>query len=233
MERREFLEAKFPSEKIILRYNGIESRATSPSHTRGAFRAKWKLPPDEPLILFLSRLIPRKGADLLVEAFAQACPERGNLIIAGPEGESGYRAYLESCAGKSGVGNRVIFPGPLYGSEKHDLYGDADVFALPSRYENFANVAAEAMACGVPVILSENCGISELVRKEQAGLIVPTEKNEVAAAIRSLLSEPDLYQRLQAGCARLVAGLSWEELTKQMESAYKTIAEKNRETREP
>jgi glycosyltransferase involved in cell wall biosynthesis len=231
IERQELLGAKFPSSKIVLRYNGIESPTVSPE--RGTFRAKWKLLPEEPLILFLSRLIPRKGADLLIEAFAEACPNQGRLVIAGPEGEPGYRSYLETCAAKSGVQNRVTFTGPVYDDEKNALYRDADVFVLPSRYENFANVAAEAMAFGVPVILSDTCGVSELVRKEQAGLIVPVERNKIAAAIRSLLSDSDLYRRSQAGCARLVEGLSWHQLTSQMEAAYETVAKKNRQTTEP
>jgi glycosyltransferase involved in cell wall biosynthesis len=233
IERRELAAAGFPSEKILLRYNGIEAVAPSASQTRGSFRAKWKLPLDEPMILFLSRLIPRKGADLLIEAFAQACPGKGRLVIAGPEGEAGYRAYLEGCAAKSGVENRVIFPGPVYDDEKNALYRDADLFVLPSRYENFANVAAEAMACGVPVILSDTCGISELVQKEQAGLVVPVEKNQIAASIRSLFADPHLYRLLQAGGARLVAGLNWEKLSTQMEDAYEIITEKNLQKKEP
>jgi glycosyltransferase involved in cell wall biosynthesis len=233
IERQELLEAKFPTEKIVLRYNGIDSPAASSSYAPGTFRAKWKLPSGEPLILFLSRLIPRKGADLLIEAFAQACPDQGRLVIAGPEGEAGYRSYLESCAAKSGVRERIIFTGPVYDDEKNALYRDADVFVLPSRYENFANVAAEAMAFGVPVILSDRCGVSELVRKEQAGLVVPVETNEVAAAIGSVLSDRDQYRRFQAGCTHLVEGLGWDHLTRQMEDCYEIIAKKYLQTTEP
>ena len=233
IERHELLAARFPSDKITLRYNGIEAPIASTTQTEDSFRTKWKLSPDEPLILFLSRLIPRKGADLLIEAFAQACPERGRLVIAGPEGESGYLAYLEGCSAKSGVRDRIIFVGPVFDRDKNALYRDADVFVLPSRYENFANVAAEAMASGVPVILSENCGISELVRKEHAGLIVRREESEIAAAIHSLLSDSDLYRRLQNGGARLIAGLNWNQLTIQMENCYGTIAKKNLQIEEP
>jgi glycosyltransferase involved in cell wall biosynthesis len=89
------------------------------------------------------------------------------------------------------------------------------------------------MAFGVPVILSDRCGVSELVRKEQAGLVVPVETNEVAAAIRSVLSDRDQYRRFQAGCTHLVEGLSWDHLTRQMEDSYEAIAIKNRQTTEP
>ena len=91
------------------------------------FASKWGISADEPLILFLSRLIPRKGADILIEAFAQRCPDSGRLVIAGPEGEPGYRAQLEKCAQDSGVAARVIFTGPLYTTKKRSRsLADAD-----------------------------------------------------------------------------------------------------------
>ena len=175
------------AEKIVIRYNGIDASSCTSLPPRGGFRAKWGISPDEPLILFLSRLIPRKGADILIESFAQACPESGRLVIAGPEGEPGYRAYLEKCARKSGVETRVIFTGAIYDEEKKAALADADIFALPSRYENFANAAAEAMACGIPVIITDSCGIRSLV-EGQAGLVIPPEKEALAGALRKCLT---------------------------------------------
>ena len=170
------MEAGVPQAKIAIRHNGIDNDLRSITHARGRFRSQWGISKDEPLILFLSRLIPRKGADLLIEAFAQASPISGRLVIAGPEGESGYRAQLEACARKSGVGARVLFTGPVYDEEKSSLLADADIFVLPSRYENFANVAAEAIAYGVPVIITPFCGIRSLV-DGRAGLVVAPEKD--------------------------------------------------------
>ena len=147
-----------------MRYNGVDAEAFSGMPSRGTFRAKWGLSQDEPLILFLSRLIPRKGAELLIEAFAKACSETGRLVIAGPEGET----WLSCLSGKARQRIRRRPPGLLSAAlcmtkEKKAALRDADLFVLPSRYENFANVAAEAMACGVPVIVSDACGISSLV----------------------------------------------------------------------
>jgi len=71
---------------------------------------------------------------------------------AGPEGEVGYAAFLRERARTLGVEHRVLFLGPLYGVEKRAALVDADVFALPSRYENLGNTAAEAIACGTPVM---------------------------------------------------------------------------------
>ncbi len=159
MEQQELLEEGVPAEKIVIRYNGIDPGSFTSPPPRGGFREKWNVSPDEPLILFLSRIIPRKGADMLIESFAEACPLAGRLAIAGPEGEPGYLAQLKACAKKSGGEARVIFTGPLYDEEKKAALADADLFVLPSRYENFANAPAEAMACGVPVIITDACGI--------------------------------------------------------------------------
>jgi glycosyltransferase involved in cell wall biosynthesis len=193
--------------------------------THGAFREKWNIPHEEPLILFLGRLIPRKGADLLVETFAQVCPEFGRLVIAGPEGEPGYLAYLKRCATASGAERRVLFTGPVYDEEKRALLTDADLFVLPSRYENFANAPAEAMACGVPVIITNACGIRSLV-EGQAGLVITSEREALADALRSLLHDKDLYARFKEGGRRVAEQLSWNRLTERMEGYYSEVLEK-------
>jgi glycosyltransferase involved in cell wall biosynthesis len=225
MERDELLTDGVPPGKVVVRYNGIDAGPQMPPPIRGAFRAKWNVSPGEALILFLSRLIPRKGADILIEAFAQVCAESGRLVIAGPEGEPGYRAYLEKCAKESGVAARVIFTGPVYYDEKKALLADADLFVLPSRYENFANAPAEAMACGVPVIITNACGIRSLV-EGRAGLVIAPEKEELAEALLSLIHDKALYARFKEGCRQVADELSWNHLTEQMEAYYDDVLAK-------
>jgi glycosyltransferase involved in cell wall biosynthesis len=222
MEESELLEDGVPRGKLEVRYNGIDAVSREPLSPTGSFRAKWGIPRDEPLILFLSRLIPRKGADILIDAFVEACPASGRLVIAGPEGEPGYRAELEKRAEGSGARARIIFTGPIYDEEKGAALADATIFALPSRYENFANVAAEAMAAGVPVIISEFCGIRSIV-EGQAGLVIPVERAALTEALRKLLSDAALYARFQEGCARAAAQLSWDSLTEKMERYYAQV----------
>jgi glycosyltransferase involved in cell wall biosynthesis len=220
LERQTLIEDGVPAAKVVIRYNGVDSDlAARTAAVRGRFRQKWAIASDEPLVLFLSRLIPRKGADVLIEAFARACPQAGCLVIAGPEGEPGYRAYLEKCAEDSGAARRVLFAGPLYDDEKMAALADADVFVLPSRFENFANVAAEAMACGLPVIVSDACGIASLVEGE-AGLVVPPRAQVVADALRTMIDDKNLYSRSKAGCRRVADRLSWDYLAEQMEGHY-------------
>ncbi len=222
LEERELMEDGVPRDKIGMRYNGTESDLTTSAPARGGFRSKWNISAEEPLILFLSRLIPRKGAEPLIEAFAQACPNSGRLVIVGPEGEPGYRAKLEKCARDSGVVARVLFTGPLYQDQKRSVLADADIFALPSQYENFANVVADAIACGVPVIISPFCGIRSLV-DGRAGLVVAPEKKALAAALERLLHDKLLYARLRDGCREVSSRLNWDLLTEQMEGYYKGV----------
>lgn len=228
MEQQELLADGIPSAKVVVRYNGIDSNLVASLPPRGSFRAKLHISPEEPLILFLSRLIPRKGADILIEAFVRACPESGRLVIAGPEGEPGYRGYLERCAKESGAEARVLFTGGVYDDEKGALLADADVFVLPSRYENFANAAAEAMAAGIPVIITDSCGIRSLV-EGRAGLVIPPEKEALVEALHTLVHDKGLYARLKEGCHRTADQLSWDHLAEQMEGHYTQVLARSNE----
>ncbi len=219
LERQELLEDGVPAQKLIVRYNGIDNETFAVRPIRGTFRAPWGIAPDEPLVLFLSRLIPRKNADMLIEAFAQACPKSGRLVIAGPEGVPGYLEKLKSVASECSVESRVIFTGPLYDEAKVAAMTDADVFVLPSRYENFANAPGEAVACGVPVIVTDTCGISTLI-DGRAGLVIKPELNPLVDALRALLTDRDIHDKFKRGCRTVADELSWHELARQMETYY-------------
>jgi len=231
LEQQELLDEGTPSEKVVVRYNGIDAGASATASSRSAFRAKRNIPPGEPLILFLSRLIPRKGAELLIEAFAQACPDSGRLVIAGPEGELGYRAHLEKCAANSGVAARVIFTGALYDEEKKAAFAEADLFVLPSLYENFANVAAEAMAYDVPVIITPYCGIRSLVEDAHAGLVVLPEKQPLAESLNKMIHDEILRKQQKEGCRAVTEKLSWDRLAEQMERYYDEAIQANNGSR--
>jgi len=227
LEQHELIEDSVSPLKVVVRHNGVDLGSDRAEFHRGSFRMKHGISMNEPLILFLSRLIPRKGADILIHAFSKACPESGYLVIAGPEGEPDYLAFLKKCAVDSGAVGRVIFAGPLYENEKKAVLGDADLFVLPSRYENFANVVAEAIAYDVPVIISPLCGIRPLV-EGRAGLVVNPDRDALASAIHRLIQDTSLYRQLKEGCKEVAAQLSWDRLTQQMEQYYvEALASKN------
>jgi len=219
LEREDLRAAGVPSQKVLLRFNGIDREEFNKLPPFGAFRKSVGIPDDERLILFLGRLIPRKGADLLIEALPQISDGRIKLVIAGPEGESGYLAFLRDKAQTLGVDQRVLFPGPLYEDSQKAAFVDATVFALPSRYENFGNTVAEAIACGTPVVVSDRCGIAPLV-DQRAGLVTAYDSKALARTLDELLSNPTLYQRLRSGCRQVAEEISWEGLVRGMQDSY-------------
>ena len=108
---------------------------------------------------------------------------------------------------------------------KWAAYRDADVFVLPSQNENFGNSAAEAVAAGTPVIVTEQCGIAPLLADE-AGLVVGHDQAALSTALERILIEPGLGSRLAAGCANVTLRLGWDEPVEDMEKLYATLASK-------
>jgi glycosyltransferase involved in cell wall biosynthesis len=139
-------------------------------------------------VLFLSRLHPKKGADLLLRAWARLGSKRSgwNLMIAGPD-ENGYQAALVAEAGRLGLGDTVKFLGPVYGDAKWDLIRGADLFVLPSHSENFGNVVVEALSQGVPVITTHGTPWRDLAEKG-CGWWVPTSETALEGALAEALA---------------------------------------------
>ena len=216
-----------PRTRLVLRRNGVEIPSTWPE--RGTFRKAQGILPEEKLVLFLGRLSIKKSPDLLLEAFAELSGRSSGipmrLIYAGPD-EGRLRSELEQMAEHLGVRSRVQFAGPIFGATKWAAYRDADVFVLPSQNENFGNTAAEAVAAGTPVILTEQCGIAPLLADE-AGLVVGHNKAAIAKALERMLNEPELASRLAAGCANVTSRLNWDEPVLAMEMLYTMLASKH------
>jgi glycosyltransferase involved in cell wall biosynthesis len=127
-----------------------------------------------------------------------------------------------------GINERLLFLGPLYGDAKWAALQDADVFVLPSQNENFGNAAAEAIAVGTPVIVTDQCGIAPLVR-DQAGLVVPYEREALTEALWCLLTDDPLRERFRQGCRKVAETLSWDEPAAQMEQLYEALRGVKRE----
>jgi glycosyltransferase involved in cell wall biosynthesis len=224
----ELVAGGIPRAKIELRRNGVLAPRELPE--RGTFRAKQGLPAEAVVVLFLGRLSVKKSPELLLEAFAQLPPEMGGravwLVFAGPD-EGGMLAWLENQATKLGVRARVIFTGSVFGDEKWAAYRDANVFVLPSQNENFGNTAAEAAACGTPVVVTENCGIAPLLA-ETAGIVVRHETSEVAKAVKEVLFDGELRERLAQGARSAASRLGWDEPVSEMERLYAKFAKTTR-----
>jgi glycosyltransferase involved in cell wall biosynthesis len=229
-ERQEFLEGGIADSKIVVRRNGIDIPAQFPP--TGSFRSQWNIPNGAKLVLFLGRLVSKKSPDLMLEAFSQ-WNRRGNrsqgsvLVIAGPDEGDGFRPRLEANAAQMGLNGNVLFTGPLYGDAKWAAYRDADVFVLPSQNENFGNTAAEAVASGTPVLVTDRCGIAPIV-DQRAGLVVPHDRTALEAGLAQILDDSAVAARLRVGCEAVAKSLSWAEPLAQMETLYQELISERR-----
>jgi glycosyltransferase involved in cell wall biosynthesis len=225
-ERDELVAGGLLASKIVLRRNGVETPGRLPE--RGQFRRKLGIPETAKVILFLGRLSAKKSPELLLKAFVglenvgPTVQQPLHLVFVGPD-ESGMRATLTQLARNSGLTQQIHFCGPLEGEAKWSAYRDADVFVLPSQNENFGNTAAEAVAAGTPVVLTDQCGIAPLLQ-DVAGLVVHHDEQELRGALRRLLTDAHLYRRFQEGCAKALQGLGWGEPVHDMEVIYSRLA---------
>lgn len=146
-------------------------------------------------LLFLSRIHPKKGCDLLIRAFAEELaqvPPDVDLVIAGPD-QVGLTPKLKALAKKLGVAERIHWPGMLSGEVKWGAFRSAEAFILPSHQENFGIVVAEAMACATPVLMSDKVNIWREIAASNGGLVEPDTVDGTRNLIRHffVLSEQE------------------------------------------
>lgn len=141
------------------------------------------------ILLFISRIHPKKGVDILLEAFASvaSCDSDLHLVIAGPD-QVGLQAKLQQRAVDLGIVDRVTWPGMLTGDLKWGAFQSAELFCLPSHQENFGIVVAEAIACGLPVAIAEPINISSVVAAAGAGIVHPDSAAGTTLALRQWLA---------------------------------------------
>jgi glycosyltransferase involved in cell wall biosynthesis len=145
-------------------------------------------------LLFLSRLHVKKGCDLLIEAFGRIAASDPTLylVMAGPD-QTGWKAELERRAQALGVGDRIIWPGMLKGDLKWGAFFAAEAFLLPSHQENFGIAVAEALACSLPVLISDKVNIWREIVADGAGLVATDTPEGVEDLLRrwAVLSDAD------------------------------------------
>ncbi len=153
---------------------GTNKPTGDPAGQRAAFYAKVPAVEGQRFLLFLSRIHEKKGCDLLLAAFASiaARADQLHLVVAGPD-QVGLQAKLEEQARRLGIADRVHWPGMLGGDVKFGAFYAADAFVLPSHQENFGIAVAEALACGRPVLISDQINIWRDIVADQVGLVEP------------------------------------------------------------
>lgn len=204
--------------------NGIFAEEIDSLPPPGRFYARHPALEDRPYVLFLGRLHYKKGLDYLAEAFkiaAAACPEV-RLVVAGPDG--GARGDFDRRIADAGLAERVHVIGPIYGAAKFEALVDCACFCLPSRQEGFSMAIVEALASGVPAVISAPCHFPE-VASAGAGLVTPLDARAVAAALTRVLQDADLRSRMgRAGRELIAARYTWPTIAEQALQAYGRFA---------
>jgi len=223
--RAAFLKLRAPSFVVP---NGVDWDRFKSLPGRGAFRATHRLG-DAPLVLFLGRLHFKKGFDLLIPAFdavRRDIPD-AQLVIVGPENDDfgqKVRGWVEG----RGLTKVVHFVGHLDGSDVIQAYVDADVFVLPSYTENFGMTVVEAMACGLPVVISDQVNIHQDVAKSGGGVVTRCDVDEIAQALTVLLKDKNLRSSMgEKGRQFVQQRYTWSIIVDAMTREYEKVIQRS------
>ncbi len=177
----------YPAERIVVAHNGVDAERFRPAEgvaDREALRQGLGIGPAEVLVLFMGRGFARKGLESLLAAMARASARGGGfrLVVAGSGASEGWQRK----AGRLGLAAGVQFVGVVPDPEVY--YRAADVFALPTHFDPFANATLEAMASGLPVVTTRLNGVSEIIRPGQDGILIegPEDVQGLADALLEL-----------------------------------------------
>jgi len=228
-QRAAFLGLRAPSFVIP---NGIDWNRYAQLPARGAFRTALGLG-DAPLVLFLGRLHPKKGLDLLIPAFETIWRRVAGtqLAIVGPENDD-YGQQVRAWVAEHGLTEAVHFVGHLDGADVIQAYVDADVFVLPSYTENFGMTVVEAMACALPVVISDQVNIYAEVVQSGAGLVTRCDADEVAEAVIALLVDSDRRGVMGwAGREAAQTRYTWPNIVDALSREYASVIRKRKTNR--
>ena len=195
--------------------------------TPEAILSHLEIQPNVPIILFLSRIEPKKGLDILIPALEKVLATGLNFqfILAGsnpqdPEYETKIKQQIQSSA----LAEKTIISGFVTGEIKTALLTKADLFVLPSYYENFGIAVAEAMAVGTPVIISKGIYIWEDVETAEAGWVGNGTIDEISSLIETALTNPQECQRRGLNAQNYaLTYYSWDAIAQQMIQAYQGL----------
>jgi D-inositol-3-phosphate glycosyltransferase len=206
---------------------GVDHAFFGPGHRPQARRALG-LAPQTPLLLFVGRIQPLKGADVAVRTLAAMtdAPDAHLLVVGGPSGPRGeeHLASLWKLVDDLGLADRVRFEDP----QPHELlstyYRAADVCVVPSRSESFGLVALEAAACGTPVVAAAVGGLTTLVEDGRTGYVVdPSTPEAFAAAISAILADPLLAERLATAAVVRARRYTWAQSASLLRATYEEL----------
>lgn len=228
--------------KVVVVPNGVFLEEIDPLPGAGEFQRSHPELGGDPFVLFLSRLHPIKGLDILVEAFARVLERLQHptptpsstpdakalatvlprLVIVGPD--FGMEASIRERAARLNISDRVHLTGPIFGRGKYEAMVDCACFCLPSGHEAFSVAIAEAMACGACVVISPECHLPE-AEQAGAGLVVERDAGKLADALERVLSDETGRRAMGAAGRKLVEDrFTWTRVAEALVATYRGVS---------
>jgi D-inositol-3-phosphate glycosyltransferase len=195
------------------------------------------IPPNDRMVLYVGRIEPLKGLDVLIEAMGRFCQhhkvDQSHLYLsiiggepdASPEKMTSEMSRLQALREKYGISDMITFLGKRSQDTLPYYYSAAEVVVVPSHYESFGMVALEAMACGTPVVASQVGGLAYLVQDGVTGFTVPVgDPESLCIHLKDLLNDRKLRQRMGEQAADFAHQYAWEEIATQMVNLYRKVS---------
>lgn len=232
-EERQLAETSLGLNHAVVIPLGIDMERLQDRGLKEIFRRHHPSPDDSPYLLSLSRIHPKKNIELLLEVFLSLAAEsefsNWRLVIAG-DGEADYIDSLKLMVAEQRGQDKVIFSGWLDGAERVSALQNAELLALTSHQENFGLAAAEALACGVPVIVSTHVNLAPQIEAVGAGWVASLDHAGLSSALREALSSDDERKRRGlAGRDFVLREFSWPRLADDLAKLYARLAGKSAE----
>ena len=230
-EERQFIDLYGnPPGTIEIVAPGVEHAFFAPGDQRGARKALEL--GDGPVLLFVGRIQPLKGADVAVKSLAALNrPDAKLLIVGGASGAEGDAEMAKVCAliQEHGLETQVRFVEPQQHHILSTYYRAADVVLVPSRSESFGLVALEAAACGTPVVANAVGGLLTIVEHGRTGFLVADRQPDVFARhIAQILDDPALAARMSSAAAERARGYTWSFAAARLRRAYADLTSRDR-----
>ncbi len=216
-----------PHPNIVLIPNGVKISDFLIMPPKGMFRREFGIAPEQPMVLFMSRLNSKKGLDLLLPAFRKYAAEHTDTVLILAGSDDGYMQNARNFIEQNKLGDRIQLVGMITGELKKAALVDADVFTLPSYSEGFSMACLEAMAAGVPALVSDRVGFAAAIRRNDAAEVVDLTVEDVYRGLKKLLSSAQRRAEIRQNGHRLVTEqYDIEQLSRRLLVEYQHVVRK-------
>ncbi len=224
-EKKSFLKLGIEEEKIAVIPNGLDIKSDTDGKNGDWFKKKYHIPSRSKILLFLGRIHPKKGIDLLIDSLVHLKKKFADLVlvIAGPiESQDYYRKLIKKISDYK-LEESVFFTGILTEEDKNCAYKASHTFVLTSYAEGLPMSVLEAASFGLPLLVSKSCGIPEVI-SYKAGLVVKTKTNDIVSGIEKILSYRNFRNYFGRNGQKMIREkFSLEKMVADTERLYKSI----------